>query len=51
MTTTLLIYGAAGYTGKLIITAELKVYALAEAWSQRAATAGVMLLPGASGLR
>lgn len=30
----------------LDITAEFKVYALAEAWSQRAAAAGVMLLPG-----
>lgn len=30
----------------LDITAEYKVYALAEAWSERAAAAGVMLLPG-----
>jgi short subunit dehydrogenase-like uncharacterized protein len=30
----------------LDITAEFKVYALAEAWSERAAAAGVMLLPG-----
>ena len=30
----------------LDITAEFKVYALAEEWSQRAADAGVMLLPG-----
>lgn len=30
----------------LDITAEYKVYALAEAWSGRAAAAGVMLLPG-----
>lgn len=30
----------------LDITAEFKVYALAETWSERAATAGVMLLPG-----
>lgn len=30
----------------LDITAEFKVYALAAAWSQRAAAAGVMLLPG-----
>lgn len=30
----------------LDITAEYKVYALAESWSERAATAGVMLLPG-----
>ena len=33
-------------TDHLDITAEFKVYALAEAWSERAATAGVMLLPG-----
>ena len=33
-------------THYLDITAEFKVYALAEAWSQRAAAAGVMLLPG-----
>jgi short subunit dehydrogenase-like uncharacterized protein len=30
----------------LDITAEYKVYALAESWSERAAAAGVMLLPG-----
>lgn len=30
----------------LDITAEYKVYALAEAWSERATAAGVMLLPG-----
>lgn len=30
----------------LDITAEFNVYALAEAWSERAAAAGVMLLPG-----
>lgn len=30
----------------LDLTAEYKVYALAEAWSERAAAAGVMLLPG-----
>lgn len=33
-------------THYLDITAEYKVYALAEAWSERAAAAGVMLLPG-----
>lgn len=36
----------AGGVHYLDITAEYKVYALAEAWSERAAAAGVMLLPG-----
>lgn len=36
----------AGGVHYLDITAEFKVYALAEAWSERAASAGVMLLPG-----
>lgn len=36
----------AGATHYLDISAEFKVYALAEQWSERAAAAGVMLLPG-----